>query len=1029
MARVRLSLVCATVVLLLLSAAVLPARSEASPDRHRWSIVDTPSGEDYVVVNASEINVLVAATADTLYALDIPAEKVYKSTDGGVTWDDEVTDFLVEEGAEMPAWDLAVAPGDPDLIAVVTDARQEVYVSEDGGETWEDTEASGATGWDPGLLIADLAFSPEYDSSRDMALGTRNPDGIAGGDVWVMCSAVFASWTAQELDLDVSSVGFSPDYEDDATILAVASDLDDTYLCTGYRDRDDNTTDWDVTDPEMVRLAELPDESPAEDEIIRSSLAIPSGYSGDDADDRVVYVGYSSNTDADDVYRVEDDEAWRLDIKRGQAVAVASVAYRGGTLVVGEVLADAENGEALLHITSNPSANPPDWEEPSEAPTGGYLSGRANAQVLWAPTGSRLYCGTSTDHVESAANWTDTTPSGAWAGSEFDESALSRSNDEGDTWNQLSLIDTDLDRLSDYAFTLEEDSEKEQEIGALYLGSTGVGLDSVWRSTSAPPGEVWERVLCFDSVDNEVFLRIAEEDPDGLIYLFSRGTHDARYSTDKGESWEEIRRTPAEITDMLVVTDELLYMLEDTLFNRRVWNEDDERWEWDSDIETELGAGLSIFARGEKHVFVGDDGTEGEIAYSDDGGLSFEVMEALPEPGRVLVEPDGDFYANRVIYAATDATMSEIYRWTVGLSREWQQLNPLETGYVGLAHAAGALYGAYGSGVVRTLVPRQEDLEELDWDRLIVDLGDGVEFKFRSLRWLTDDMVQLWALDDREYDFSAEEGCLWIYSDTFVLRTPWPTSPAIGLDLPCDTCDCEAETFCFHWRALPETRKYDLWVAMDEHFDSVLVKVEDLEPTDCDSPSWCSFQMSYRFGCGRTYYWMVRASETCDGEDVRSRWSPPMRFTVREGTTVQQMHIAPILVAPEVGAKGVARSPSFSWVGFPHTDMYEFTLAEDPAFNRVLVRENTAGSAYTYGRKLDWGSSYFWRVRAVEPIRSEYSVGTFTVLPQPRPGPQPKDAATYELRRADGTPLWAWVTIGVLGCLVIVAVALVVRRQ
>jgi hypothetical protein len=47
-----------------------------------------------------------------------------------------------------------------------------------------------------------------------------------------MRSAVFGSWTAQELDLDVSSVGFSPDYEDDATVLAVASDLDDTYLCT-----------------------------------------------------------------------------------------------------------------------------------------------------------------------------------------------------------------------------------------------------------------------------------------------------------------------------------------------------------------------------------------------------------------------------------------------------------------------------------------------------------------------------------------------------------------------------------------------------------------------------------------------------------------------------------------------------------------------------------------------------------------------------------------------------------------------------
>jgi len=57
----------------------------ASPDKLKWSIVDTPSEEDYVVVSPSEVNAFVLGSDDeTLYAIDIPGEKVYKSTDAGV---------------------------------------------------------------------------------------------------------------------------------------------------------------------------------------------------------------------------------------------------------------------------------------------------------------------------------------------------------------------------------------------------------------------------------------------------------------------------------------------------------------------------------------------------------------------------------------------------------------------------------------------------------------------------------------------------------------------------------------------------------------------------------------------------------------------------------------------------------------------------------------------------------------------------------------------------------------------------------
>ncbi|GAI30696.1 unnamed protein product, partial [marine sediment metagenome] len=214
----------------------------ASPDKLKWSIVDTPCEEGYVVASPSEINAFVLGSDEVFYAIDIAGRKVHKSTDSGVTWEDDLTEALEDEGANLPAWDIAVAPDGPELVAVVTDDRQEVYVSEDGGDSWTNTHVSDAPDWDATLLIADIAISPQYDGTCDIAIGTRDPDGGTNGDVWVIRQVPFVGWEVQELNMDVISVRFSPNYDGDKTLLAIASDIDNTCLCTGVRNTDENTT-------------------------------------------------------------------------------------------------------------------------------------------------------------------------------------------------------------------------------------------------------------------------------------------------------------------------------------------------------------------------------------------------------------------------------------------------------------------------------------------------------------------------------------------------------------------------------------------------------------------------------------------------------------------------------------------------------------------------------------------------------------------------------------------------------------------
>ena len=268
MAKRKRLIICVGLVILWSASGLFPllgtSEVSANPEKLKWSIVDTPSDEGNVVVTPSEINAVVVASSKIFYALDIPHKKIYKSTDSGFTWDDKLSQSLEDEGASLPVWCIAVAPDDPDLLAVVTDNRKEVYVSDDGGQNWERAAVPNIGA----MLIADITISPHYDGNHDVAIGTRSPDGSANGDVWIIKLGGFASWKAQGLNMDISLVRFSPSYSSDTTILAVASDIDSTYLCTRHKVGDI----WEDVIP-AVEISVGIGNSPSESELTGSRSA------------------------------------------------------------------------------------------------------------------------------------------------------------------------------------------------------------------------------------------------------------------------------------------------------------------------------------------------------------------------------------------------------------------------------------------------------------------------------------------------------------------------------------------------------------------------------------------------------------------------------------------------------------------------------------------------------------------------------------------------------------------------------------
>jgi hypothetical protein len=60
---------------------------------------------------------------------------------------------------------------------------------------------------------------------------------------------------------------------------------------------------------------------------------------------------------------------------------------------------------------------------------------------------------------------------------------------------------------------------------------------------------------------------------------------------------------------------------------------------------------------------------------------------------------------------------------------------------------------------------------------------------------------------------------------------------------------------------------------------------------------------------------------------------------------------------------------------------YEFLLAKDAGLRNVLVKTRVTGNAFKYDGELGSGTTYFWQVKAVEPVTSQPSaVASFTTV-------------------------------------------------
>jgi len=1074
---------CAIVKLLFVSITLASMIPTANPDTAlaesnilKWSIIDTPgavAGRNDIVSPCEVNKIATGSDGKTFYAVDIPnasnatgSRALYKSTDNGTSWSDRFGEYLYQamtpaEQANFHVWSVAVAPDDVNFLAVVTNDAvsnlpRNVWLSSNGGSIWQNTNCPTSDN------ISIIDVSVDY-GNHDIAVGTRTGGG--GGNIWVLKTTDSGhNWIPQGFTGDIMALKFSPNYNIDATIAIVYSDNSGSYLNFGIHDLASNTTDWTMIyggSPPEITTGNA-GTSPIANQIITADLELTSDFSGQAPGLRRCYISIDAQTANSGIYRFDDIVGYWL-MPTTATRRISSIAYYGtyasGKLLAGEVLGNPCSATVMTWFTDAPTTCPiPCWYPAMKPPTGATGtddctgSGYGNAQVAWSPDGSTAYVSTaSSAALVAGANW----PTPYLIGEDLDESAFSLSRNNGETWNQLALIDTRVSQFIDIA--------PAPDCTTIYLASVNdniscSGFDSVWRSQGSPIGFNWERVLCQTTTDqfcatgqtDIAILRLTGDKADGqIVFWATMGARKVMWSPDFGDYWAGIN--PSLISqDMAAEDSETLYILSSDGYVQK-FSSNGTGWVCQSITPTGLAPGYSIATaytgltpdNHKGHIIVGGTGTGlYDVAYSTDGGATFNpITTQLPTRGNTMVVAHSGYKSNGEVLAINSGGM---YEWSIyygGGTWSWPlpEINQWSTQWGG---------PSWPTPVTGLTISRNGSFYFSDtwgtyvrWASASAGLDPAVSFGINSTTRLricggliAGDPITIWLIDQRPYN--PPQGGIWRYMDTLAWNGPVPTAPISDATVPYDPVSGRAGEINLTWQPASLSRGYQIQIAKDEDFALELANIGAdwlgpfYTPPDLDAPALVippgggtvtdvngNTWTVPSFEANHSYYWRVIVRDVATGDAIQSPWSWREIFTVQAGLPTTHRYYGPQLLSPDNGCIGCPVKPlSFSWSPFQGTQRYKFVLAKNAAITDIVVETESSTPSYSYEGTLDYDTTYFWRIMAVEPVPSEWSA-TFRFQTMAATPPTPQVAI-----------FWIWLIIAIGVALDISLLILVIRR-
>ena len=598
------------------------------------------------------------------------------------------------------------------------------------------------------------------------------------------------------------------------------------------------------------------------DTLDSASISLSPDYLGSDDDMRVAFVGITtiggaSGDEADGIFRLDNDDVEVLKDEEN----IHSVDFDGTKLVAGGF------DDTTVYRSDDPLASSPD------------VSGSTSRK---SPGGDGLTVVAFAD--DSVV-----------AGTSGDESSFSVSRNSGETFNDISLIDTDLDVLSDVAVSADG--------SVIYLVTAQDTSNdmSLWRYAD----DVWERVLSEQEAGADFIVRLAPDDPD-VVYLAEVGDTNIFYTDDAGLDRWRPRTSTEVIFDLAVETDgSVSYVLTTSGYVSKSINT---CFTWGGKETTGQAGSNMIVSLGEDLVLVGGDTATPAVSYSTDGNESWTDLDELDDAGDVQVTAsglaDGDF-----IYAATTGG-GTINRWEIG-NGEWDDFYDEVTAgsaFTGIGLAEGTLYAVAfdtdQSELYRFIDPTDGDVSIETASLVDVELSNTPS----ALR-VSAGSVVLWAIG---VDTDAGDQKLYSYEDTIALVGPTLKGPKSGFEVPVNEISGDTADVNFSWKSpSDDVTEFDLEVALDDEFDEVIFEPDATQQTaigggdEGDTMSFVMVDDDYDLMPDVTYYWRVRVSD--DGP-VESPWSDTWSITVAEaeGAPPVTIEIPPVpeitveMPAPEV---------------------------------------------------------------------------------------------------------------------------------
>jgi hypothetical protein len=819
-----------------------------TPTLEGWVLAPESVIVDYALASAGEVAYAIIFGYDEDW--DIDDYYLLKSDDGAATWadltdklddvidpDDLGIDYINELVLVATDWE------DPDFVAVavwwwdnsdvVTPWTLSVLFSTDGGEAFEDAgEVEDGIYFSAVDRVSDLVVSLEVDGERDIAIGGRGSDDSAAlfrctvtGDsagAWEDAT-LYDGWDNVDLPANdpvddiysflITDLIFSPSWETDRTILAVTvapfgragynGDLwweADVHLQTGVWGETNAAWNEEAGLAPAVLVLEdvyLPIWLGPLDIRAIAGVTLPLDYSGTDTDTRVCWVWVNFYTDVarpttpigsfGEIFRVRDDAVDSVDTQIMDMPWLTNVSYLG-TIAEGKAIAGV-----LADSADYPLDDVDLMKEPCEGVQVYRNAGITNMEICCLEWDKA--CKPPTGRFAMAVSYVSEDKAYAVAlGGVFDyeEGAWSVSFDDGDTWNQLSLVDTYIHYVSDVA--VSPDCNK-MFLVTVNTDQRGSGCDSVWVHADEFPeagyseySGHWLRTWCgqlegswFETDDEGGLLRLAPEETTGdTVYLVDIGTDTIYYNDlETLACWDRGTATIDDIVDLAVADEATIYALD---FEGDVAMSDDhgKTLTWTDPVasEVEHGWSIAVHSNNVTHILVGS-AWDGEVSYCDDflaEEPEFTLLdETVPieyqeyedsdmydaDNGHTTVAFDTYFDENDTIYAAMEAwygpnSAGGIYSWVMAESEDWTDLGAYhDRGYTGVVpsfddtgnpftspETGGVLYASYvywdsgqysETGVARSLAPiTEEALCEScpsEWDYLYVGIEDGAGFE------------------------------------------------------------------------------------------------------------------------------------------------------------------------------------------------------------------------------------------------------------------------------------------------------------